>query len=139
MKRNAKIGSLLLAGTLGAVLFIPRSSCACLTPELIFEGIFKVNPLEAGPTATRTAMLTVVPPGTSAAVARAAFNVGSEVDGTAPRCVADSRAIRCDYGLTKSGFGIVRRGVRFAYHLDDHGLVANITTELTTRVLGREL
>lgn len=140
MKRSFKIASVLAAGVAGVVLLIPRSSCACMTPEMLFEFVFKVNPVEAGALATRRAMLKVVPPGTPAATARAASSgLGSGADDGALKCASDREAIRCDYELSQSAFGIVRRGVRFAFHLDDQARVADVTTELTTHFFGGEL
>ena len=140
MKRSFKIASVLATGVAGAVLLIPRSSCACMTPEMVFQFVFKVNPVEVGAVATRKAMLKVVPPGTSGAAARAASSgLGSGADDAALRCASDREAIRCEYELSRSAFGIVRRGVRFAFHLDGRGLVADVTTELTTHVFGGEL
>lgn len=140
MQRRFKIASVLAAGVAGAVLLIPRSSCACMTPEMLFQFVFKVSPVEAGAIATRRAILKVVPPGTPAAAARAASSgLGTGDDDGALKCASDREAIRCDYELSHSAFGIVRQGVRFAFHLDDQGLVADVTTELTTHVFGGEL
>ena len=140
MKSSWKVGSVVAAAMAGAVLLIPRSSCACMTPEMLFEAAFKVRPTEAGAVATRAAMLKVVPPGASAAEASAAYALLiSGADRAALRCVSDIRALTCEYALFQSSFGVVRRGVRFAFHFDNRRVVTDISTALTTHVFGAEL
>jgi hypothetical protein len=107
---------------------------------MIFESVFKVNPFEAGTAATRTVLLKVVPSGTSANEARATYaELGSGTEGGALSCASDRETIRCDYELSESAFGIVRRGVRFEFRLDGQERVADVTTKLTTHVFGGEV
>jgi hypothetical protein len=130
------VGALVVA-LLGALLLIPHSACACLSPEDVCNMVLHVDPMKVGSTGTRTALATRFPVGTPFREVESELARFGPNDPHQPRaCARDGHVYRCNVELARSAWRLQHYDLRLTIDLDEDDRVSNVDAQVTRVLAG---
>ncbi len=122
------------------ILLIPTVACGCLTPPMVFDRVFGVDPVAVEASRIHAAIVEKLPIGSPASAIEETWRALDPglLDDDSP-LEPEAGVIRHDMDLGSSALGIHRRALHLELMVDGAGRLAAVRVRKTRWILGREL